>query len=102
MTRNRLVVLTLCLWTALFALSFVLLFTLEPTGEGFVRGLNRVMAFLACQGIAFVAAIAALLAGGGIGSETPSVRGLSRIPVIVQLLMLLVVTALILAARYAP
>jgi hypothetical protein len=99
MTRNRLVILTLGIWTALFALSFVLLFTLEPTGDGFVRGLNRVAAFLIWQGVAFIAAVIALLAGRGISSDTPGARWFSRIPVIVQSLMLLALIGLILAVR---
>jgi hypothetical protein len=100
MTRTRLATLTLGIWTVLFVLSFVLLFSLEPTGDGFVRGLNRIMAFLTWQGIAFVAAIVALLAGRGIDNETPGTRWLSRIPVIIQSLMLLAVVGLILATRF--
>lgn len=99
MTRRHLLIIALGIWAALFALSFVLLFTLEPTGEGFVRGLNRVTAFVGWQGAAFVAAIVALVAGRG-SNATGGLRWLSRVPAIVQALMLLLLIGVILATRF--
>jgi hypothetical protein len=92
--------LTLAIWTALFTLSFVLFFTLEPTGDGFVRGFNRIGAFLTWQGFAFIVAIIAWLAGRGLSSETPGLRWLCRTPAIIQSLMVLLLIGVILLARF--
>ena len=104
MTHDRkrlLCLLALAVWTALFSLSFILLFTLEPTGDGFTRGLNRIGAFLTWQGFALVVAIIALLAGRGLGRDTPGLRWLCRTPAIIQVLMALLLVGVILFARFS-
>jgi hypothetical protein len=98
MTRNHLTYAVVTLWAALFALSFVLAFSLEPTGDGFTRGLNRISAFLVWQGIAVAVAVVAWLTGRGV--EGSGTRWLSRIPAIVHLLMVLLVIGLVLAVRF--
>jgi hypothetical protein len=98
MTRNHLTYAIVAFWTALFVLSFVVAFLLEPTGDGFTRGLNRISAFLVWQGIAVAVAVPAWLTGrGGVGSGT---RWLSRMPAIVHSLIVLLVIGLILAVRF--
>ena len=47
------------LWLALFVLSFVTYSTVEPTGDGFTRGMDRAGAVLAWQAGAMVAALLA-------------------------------------------
>jgi hypothetical protein len=44
-------------WLLLFVISFVTLQVVQPTGDGFTRGLNRIVAFLSWQGAAFVVAM---------------------------------------------
>jgi hypothetical protein len=45
------------LWLLLFVTSFVAFFVIEPTGDGFTRGLNRLASFLTWQGAAFAPAV---------------------------------------------
>lgn len=47
------------IWLVLFGLSFILLQTSEPAGEGFARGLSRLASFMSWQTGAFVVAIVA-------------------------------------------
>ena len=100
MTRNRAVNSVVVLWTALFALSFVLPYLLESTGDGFTRGLNRITAFVIWQGIAIAVAIVAWLLGLGISREGPHSRWLSRIPAIVHSSMVLLAIGLVLIFGY--
>jgi hypothetical protein len=98
MTRNHLTYAVVTIWASLFVLSFALAFSLEPTGDGFARGLNRISALFVWQGIAVVVAVLAWLTGRGVdGSGT---RWLSRIPAIVHSLIVLLVIGLILAVRF--
>ncbi len=85
-------------WLLAWAASVAVLWTLEPSGEGFVRGLNRVTAFLGWQ------AIAAMLAPvvWGIGRAWPkgsAVRRLSRLPMALAVLLALVLGAVVLWAQ---
>jgi hypothetical protein len=96
MTRNRLIQLTVVLWAVLFVLSFVLYFLLEPTGDGFTRGTNRITAFATWQGIAVAVAIVAWMLGRGIRSAGPRSRWLSRTPAIVHSVMILLAIAWVL------
>jgi uncharacterized oligopeptide transporter (OPT) family protein len=50
------------LWLVLFVLSFVMAAVTEPTGDSFVRGMNRIGVLLGWQFAALIAAIAALVA----------------------------------------
>lgn len=101
MTRSRLVNTILVIWAALFVLSFVLPLVLEPTGDGFTRGLNRVGAFIACQGFAMAIALATWLSGFGFSREESRSRWLSRVPAIIHLVMIGLVIGLILIIRFA-
>ena len=55
-TRMLLIVLA-GLWAASFVLAFVAYVIIEPTGDSFLRGMNRVLAFLGWQGVAAVLSI---------------------------------------------
>lgn len=101
MKRTQVTHLIVAVWVGLFLLSFVLMFTLAPTGDGFTRGLNRISAFLAWQSIAFVVAIVLLIVGRGLQQENKLIRWLSRIPVIIQCAMLVLLIGLILVLRFS-
>ncbi|WP_375175813.1 hypothetical protein [Pseudooceanicola sp.] len=49
MTAHRLTVTLLILWALVWVGSFALPYMLAPTGDGFTRGLNRLMAFFGLQ-----------------------------------------------------
>lgn len=100
MTRSRVTHLIVAVWVGLFVLSFVLMFTLAPTGDGFTRGLNRISAFLVWQMLAFAVAVVLLLVGRGLEQERKLTRWLSRIPVIIQCAMLVLLIGLIMLLRF--
>lgn len=84
------------LWLALFVLSFVTYSTVEPTGDGFTRGMDRAGAVLAWQAGAMVAAVAAMvftLRQKGPRGFGVSFAGLA--PMVVMVLELIVVVALV-------
>lgn len=56
MTSRAVILALLALWALAWGGSFVGLWLTAPTGDGFTRGLNRVMHFLAWQGVAGVLA----------------------------------------------
>ena len=60
MTSRTTLWIVLALWAALWLGSFVYPVTLPAVGDGFLRGGNRIMAFLALQAGAMVPALAAL------------------------------------------
>ncbi len=47
----------LLIWGALFFGSFLSFFLISPTGDGFTRGLNRVVVFLAAQTTALIVGV---------------------------------------------
>lgn len=90
--------LLLALWLAAYAGSFLQFMFTEASGDGFTRGMNRVMAFLGWQ-------LVAAMLGGMIWlvaarlPHRPLVRWLMRLPAVLGLLLLLAIGALILYAR---
>jgi hypothetical protein len=84
------------LWAAVMVVSFVLLETTEPTGEGLASGLNRISNFLALQGAALVVAT-----GGALAARSAQRRGATQIgrvgygPLAVSLVLLVALIAMI-------
>ncbi|MDX2483847.1 MAG: hypothetical protein QNK42_09360 [Pseudodonghicola sp.] len=101
MTQKKLIWALLALWAVLYALSFWQAATLPPTGDSFLRGMNRLMAFLGWQGAAAGAAL--ILWGTARGDRPigPGLRWLSRIPLLLALALALGLTALVLWARFS-
>jgi hypothetical protein len=83
-------------WAAVMVISFVLLETTEPTGEGLARGLNRLSTFLALQGAALLIAT-----GGALAARSAQRRGavdIGRVgyaPLAVSLFLLVALIAII-------
>ncbi|MCA0870990.1 hypothetical protein LCL97_09145 [Seohaeicola saemankumensis] len=86
------------IWAAAFAMSFWALFGMEPTGDGFTRGLNRLTAFVGWQLLAAMVALCLWLVGRRIQNAS-GLRWLSRVPGLLAILLVLAVAALILYAR---
>lgn len=90
----------LSVWALAWGFSFVAYATTEPSGDGFVRGMNRVTAFFGWQLAAAMPAFAAWV----IGRDWPrgsGVRFVSRVPIQLALGLAAVVAGLILWARFA-
>lgn len=81
-------------WALSFAYAFFSFATTPPTGDGFVRGLNRVTAYLGWQGIAAMLAIA-VFAVGRQWPKASGVRRLSRVPLGLALLHVAGILALL-------
>lgn len=58
---SRFFYLLLVVWLVLFAASFYLWGAIEPTGDGFTRGLNRGLPFFGLQLLALLAGVGALI-----------------------------------------
>jgi hypothetical protein len=71
--RNVVYVLT-AVWTVLMATSLVLSLGAEAEGDGFTRGLNRIVSFLTWQACAFVVAVIAAAL-----TRAAAARGVERI-----------------------
>ncbi|MGJ8584294.1 MAG: hypothetical protein ACSHXD_09390 [Marinosulfonomonas sp.] len=89
--QNRLFALMVMLlfWLGAWGYSFVFLATVDPTGDGFTRGLNRVSGFLGWQGVAGLFAFASW----GIGRSFPKpsgIRNVSAIPLWLAVVLILV------------
>jgi hypothetical protein len=78
-----LIVVFFLVWAALVARGFIVYFETAPTGDGFVRGLNRAGLFFAWQGAALLAAAVGWIAG--LRSKARGLMGwLGRIPIILS------------------
>ena len=88
------------LWVFAFAYAFYALATLEPTGDGFTRGANRITTYLGWQGVAGMAGLAIFAVGQG-WPKGATVRTLSRVPLGLALLHVVGIAGIILWAGVA-
>lgn len=82
----------LTLWVLAFGWSIIGSWGMEPTGDGFTRGMNRLLHFLGWQAIAACLALAAF----GVGRSWPKGSGtrlVSRIPLLIAGLLIAAVMA---------
>lgn len=96
--RRFWVTLLFALWALAFGYAFVAFLTTAPTGEGFVRGSNRVLAYLGWQGIAATLALGLWGAARGWPRGT-SARRLSAVPLLLALLHVAAILGVIAWAR---
>lgn len=75
------------LWLIAFGLSVVLALNTVPTGSGFTRGMNRVGTFFRWQFLAFAIAISNWMIARGRSDLSNAVRGMARVPIVVQSLL---------------
>ncbi|HBS48712.1 MAG TPA: hypothetical protein DEA05_00795 [Rhodobacteraceae bacterium] len=98
MSRPVLTRVLLALWGVTCLASLGYLFLVEPTGDGFTRGLNRITGFLGWQIVAGVLAVLTWWAGRGL-PKRGALRWLSRLPGLWALLLVAAIAGLILWAR---
>ena len=98
MTRLSWLWILLALWAGLYAASFLLAHHTAPTGDSFLRGINRLMVFFQYQIAAGVAAMAVWWRGRSLARGSWQ-RWLSRVPVGMALALVLLVVGLILYAN---
>ncbi|MEZ5277989.1 MAG: hypothetical protein R3F07_16525 [Opitutaceae bacterium] len=78
-------------WLVVFAWSFISTAVIEPTGDGFTRGLNRLEGFFLWQMGALVVALVLMVYGIGRFKQQRGWRWLSRLPLIGELGLVLFV-----------
>ena len=89
----------LALWCAAWAYSIVFLINVEPIGDGFTRGLNRVSGCLGWQGVAGMLAFAVW--GVGLGFPKRSgIRRISAVPLGMALALILLLIGFVVWARF--
>ena len=95
-TRAKLVPLLAALWLVLFLCSFVVFLVIQPTGDSFARGLNRMSAFLTWQGAAFVVAMLAAVATRLLGIKAgKNAKLLGYAPLAVNAVLIAMLVAII-------
>ncbi|HCR31617.1 MAG TPA: hypothetical protein DIV79_16560 [Opitutae bacterium] len=99
MRPERAVILFSSLWLLCSVLTYVHPIFIEPTGDGFTRGLNRLGAALGWQAAASLFALLAFVTGVGKLSSKLLLKWISRIPGIIQLLLILFMIGLIVYLR---
>lgn len=99
MAKQAVFWLSLTVWAALYAWSFMSFATMERTGDGFTRGLNRVGSFLLWQ---FAAGLTAIFVWHRSRAHKDSalIRRLARLPVALFVLLVLAIAALFLYGNF--
>ena len=87
-------------WVLAWAGSVLVFWVVEPTGDGFVRGLNRVTTFLGWQGIAAMLSIPVFRVSRHWPAGSAA-RRLGLVPIACAGLLLAVIVTTILWARLA-
>ena len=100
--QEQLFALLIAIWAGLFTWSLIGFWSAEPTGDGFVRGMNRVFGFLGWQAAATGLAIVIAMTGKRF-ERGSGARWLARIPAACAILLVLaVIAAIIIAVATAP
>lgn len=89
------------LWVALFGAAFLGAWATPATGDGFTRGLNRVMVFLSMQVVAGVVAAVVLVTGRRLFEPGSFGRRVSWAPAACAGLLVLVLALLLLWVTFA-
>ncbi|EAQ03692.1 phenylalanyl-tRNA synthetase beta subunit [Pseudooceanicola batsensis HTCC2597] len=97
MTRRGILLGLLALWLVTYLASLVYPPTLAAEGDGFTRGINRVMTFLGLQFGAGLIAVAVL----AVRPSQGRLRWIALIPAALAALLLLAIAGLILWSRVA-
>lgn len=98
--RRLVLMACLALWALMWGWSFAAFATTEPTGDGFVRGMNRIETFLGWQMAAALPAFVAWILGRDWPRDS-GVRRLSRVPIQLALGLAAVLGGLVLWAVLA-
>jgi hypothetical protein len=87
----------LLIWLAIMGLSVLGFALIEPVGDGFTRGMNRVMTFLGWQVAGLVIALLCLFQRARVARGRP-LRWIALVPALVAGVQVLAIVALFLAA----
>ncbi|MEM6833803.1 MAG: hypothetical protein ACFBZ9_11470 [Sphingomonadales bacterium] len=82
MSRKTILMIAGVLWAGLCIYSFYAAMNTPPTGDGFTRGLNRIVLFLTWHGAAIATAIGLCIVGWRL--EEKGWRWLSRTPILLH------------------
>ena len=96
--QEQLFALLIAIWAGLFTWSLIGFWSAEPTGDGFVRGMNRVTQFLLWQFAAGVFSIPVFVVGRGY-PRGGAMRWISRVPLALAAAMVLIIVIIIFWAR---
>lgn len=89
------------LWGALFGAAFLGAWATPATGDGFTRGLNKVMVFLSMQAVAGAVAAVVLVVGRRLFERGSFGRRISWLPVGCAGLLVLAIALLLLWATFS-
>ncbi len=98
-TRLRPLQITWGLWALFYVMSFVAFALTPPTGDSFVRGLNRLVPLFWLQLAALIAALYGLYLARGFRSSFPRWWWLARIPIAVAVLQAALIAGLVINAQ---
>lgn len=98
MGRARWITVLLGIWAGLYVASFLGAASTVPTGDGFVRGVNRLGVFLQFQGAAAVLALVLWRMARGLSRGWQ--RWLARVPLLLALGLLLLIAGVIVSAGF--
>lgn len=93
--------LLLVIWLIVYIASFVMFASVEPTGSGFTRGLNRVSVLFGWQiSAGLIGLFIWVLARGA--DLSSAMRWLTRLPICLAAALFLLIVGLILWANFSP
>ena len=95
----RMLQITWGLWALFYVMSFVAFALTPPTGDSFVRGLNRLVPLFWLQVAALVAALYGLYHARGLRPSFPRWWWLARIPIAVAILQAALIAGVIINAQ---
>ena len=98
MTDRHWLLFLVVLWAGLYGASFIVAHLTEPTGDGFVRGVNRLGVFLQFQGAASILALVLWRMARGLSRGWH--RWLARVPLLLALGLLLLIAGVIVSAGF--
>lgn len=98
-TRMFALMALMALWVLCFGGAFVAYQLTPPEGDGFLRGLNRVMVFLGWQGVAGMISIPIWVLGR-VWPKRSAVRRMAAGPILLTVLEVLALIALFVLLQY--
>ena len=97
--KRPVVTLLLALWAMAFGYAFYHFATAVPTGDSFLRGMNRVLGYLGWQGVAGMIALAVFALGRDWPKGSP-VRKITFVPLFLAILHVWAIIGVIAWARF--
>jgi len=96
--NDQIFALLIAIWGGVFTWSIIGFASIDPTGDGFTRGLNRVTGFLLWQFAAAGLSIPVFFIGRAY-ERGSAMRWISRVPLVLAITLGLAIAAIVLWAR---